>query len=107
MVTIKKDSLVEFRFFRPNARQVHLAGDFNEWRHGELPMMLAPDGYWTAMMHLPAGEFKFRYCADGEWFTDFAAFGLEAGQFGFDSVVQVPPRKRVQQPAAMPDAAAA
>jgi len=89
MVTLK-DNLVEFRFFRPHASQVHLAGDFNNWREGELPMQAAGEGYWVARMKLPAGEFKFRYCADGEWFTDYAAFGVEPGRFGMDSVVRVP-----------------
>jgi 1,4-alpha-glucan branching enzyme len=81
---------VEFRFFRPGANQVHLAGDFNHWRKGELPMVRDRHGYWVARMRLPAGEFKFRYCADGEWFTDYAAFGVEPGRFGLDSVVRVP-----------------
>ncbi len=99
---------VEFTFFRPGARRVHLAGDFNNWRYGELPMVRRGDGYWTARMRLPAGEFKFRYCADGEWFTDFAAFGVEPGRFGMDSVLRVPPRTiRMAPPAAAKPAAAA
>ena len=89
MVTLKED-FVEFRFFRPQAGQVDLVGDFNDWRTGELPMKRSEDGYWQARMRLPAGEFKFRYCADGEWFTDFAAFGVEPGSFGLDSVLRVP-----------------
>ena len=65
-------------------------GDFNDWREGELPMARKADGYWTARMRLPAGEFKFRYYADGEWYTDYAAFGVEPGEFGLDSMVRVP-----------------
>jgi 1,4-alpha-glucan branching enzyme len=86
------DELVEFTFFRPQARCVHLAGDFNNWRSGELPMARRQDGYWQLRLRLPSGEFRFRYCADGEWFTDFAACGLEPGRFGMDSIVRVPPR---------------
>ena len=66
-----------------------MAGDFNDWRIGELPMIRTDNGHWVAQIRLPAGEFKFRYCADGEWFTDYAAFGVEPGQFGHDSVVRV------------------
>jgi 1,4-alpha-glucan branching enzyme len=94
MVTVSEE-WVEFRFFRPQAREVHLAGDFNKWREGELPMTPLDNGYWLARMRLPAGEFRFRYCADGEWFTDFAAFGVEPGRFGLDSVVRVPKSSRV------------
>ena len=90
---------VEFSFFRPQARQVHLAGEFNNWQAGDLPMTRTEDGHWVARMRLPAGEFKFRYCADGEWFTDYAASGLTPGSFGLDSVVRVP---RVKQTIPVP-----
>lgn len=89
MVTIE-NGWVEFSFYRPQAKQVNLAGDFNHWRDSELPMTRLDGGYWSAKMQLPAGEFKFRYCADGVWFTDFAAFGVEPGRFGMDSIVRVP-----------------
>jgi 1,4-alpha-glucan branching enzyme len=83
--------VVEFRFYRPSARQVWLAGDFNGWRNQELPMHQDEQGYWMARLRLPAGSYRFRYWADGAWFPDYAAFGLEAGPFGFDSVVRVAP----------------
>ena len=89
MVTLTGE-WTEFRFFRPQAGQVHLAGDFNNWREKELPMARSKEGYWVARLRLPGGTFRFRYCADGEWFTDFAAFGVEPGRFGLDSVVRVP-----------------
>jgi 1,4-alpha-glucan branching enzyme len=89
MVRIESD-WVEFVFYRPQAAQVHLVGDFNGWRHSELPMSSRRDGYWCAKMKLPAGEFRFRYCADGEWFADYAAFGVEPGPFGMDSILRVP-----------------
>jgi len=91
MVTIKED-WVEFSFYRPQAQQVHLAGDFNGWRHDELPMVRNEKGYWQARLRLPVGEFKFRYFADSEWYTDFAAFGVEPGHLGLDSIVRVETR---------------
>ena len=84
------ENWVEFKFFRPAANHVALAGDFNNWRVGELKMVRGEDGYWQAKMKLPAGEFRFRYCADGEWYADYAAFGVEPGRFGMDSIVRVP-----------------
>ena len=89
MVTVR-DECVEFSFFRPQASDVFLAGDFNDWREGDLSMTADGQGYWTARLPLPAGEFKFRYCADGAWYADYAAFGVEPGVFGLDSVVRVP-----------------
>lgn len=107
MVTLN-NGFVEFLFFRPQAQQVHLAGDFNDWRNGDLPMQRTEEGYWSATMKLPAGEFKFKYCADGQWFTDYAAFGVEPGRFGLDSVVRVPqPPLKVAQASEKQEVAAA
>ena len=89
MVNVTED-WVEFHFFRPDAGQVHLAGDFNNWQSGQLAMVRKDGGYWHARVKLPAGEFRFRYCADGAWYTDYAAFGVEPGRFGLDSIVRVP-----------------
>jgi len=88
MVTVK-GNVAEFRFFRPRAKQVCIAGDFNNWRPSQIRMHRDEGGYWRSVIHLPPGTFKFRYWADGEWFTDFAAFGVEYGPFGFDSIVQI------------------
>ena len=80
---------VRFKFYRPSARQVYLVGDFNHWQPGQLAMTQTPDGYWEATLLLPPGTFRFRYHADGQWFTDYAAFGVEPGEFGMDSLIRV------------------
>ena len=80
---------VEFCFYRPQAGFVEIVGEFNGWRHGDLPMHRGTDGHWHAKIDLPAGVYRFRYRADGEWFTDYAAFGLEPGEFGMDSILRV------------------
>lgn len=91
MVTIEGEWVV-FSFYRPGAKNVCVAGDFNGWRTGDIGMFSVGDGNWVARVRLPAGEYRFRYCADGEWFTDYAACGLEPGRFGMDSLVCVPHR---------------
>ena len=89
MVTIEEEWIV-FSFYRPNASSVCVAGDFNGWKTGDLELTPLGNGNWKAKFRLPPGEFKFRYCADGEWFTDYAACGVELGRFGLDSIVIVP-----------------
>jgi 1,4-alpha-glucan branching enzyme len=100
------DGRVEFSFYRPQAHTVYLAGDFNHWRPSELLMSRQEDGYWKAWLELPPGSYRFRYCADGQWYTDFAAFGVEPGKYGFDSVVRVE-EPRATQPKAKRRAKAA
>ena len=58
------------------------------------------NGYWTAVLYLPQGDYKFRYRCDGQWFTDYAAFGIEYGPLGADSVIRVHESTRVRMPIA-------
>jgi len=81
--------LAEFDFFCPGVEAVYLAGDFNDWREDELAMDRGTDGHWRTRIELTQGEFCFRYIADGLWYTDFAANGIEPGPFGYNSVVSV------------------
>lgn len=92
VVNISDDGYAEFRFFRPEVANVFLAGSFNEWRTDQLRMIRQDGGYWALKLGLPPGEYKFRYVADGLWYTDFAAFGVEPGRFGMDSLLLVPTR---------------
>jgi len=101
MVTIREDGQAEFRFFRPGVSRVFLAGDFNDWRTDQLRMSPCGGGYWSLRLTLAPGDYRFRYVADGLWYTDFAASGVEPGQFGLDSCLLVPQRTlRLTAPAA-------
>jgi 1,4-alpha-glucan branching enzyme len=88
MVNVEGNKVI-FRFFRPQAKRVHLVGDFNHWRENELAMTLDDKGYWQAVLYLPEGDYRFRYRADNSWFTDYAAFGIEYGPFGADAVIRI------------------
>jgi 1,4-alpha-glucan branching enzyme len=92
MVTVSESGYSEFRFFRPAASKVFLAGDFNDWRTDQIRMVRQQNGYWLAKIPLEAGDYKFRYIADGLWYTDFAASGVEPSDFGLDSLLRVPGR---------------
>jgi 1,4-alpha-glucan branching enzyme len=66
-----------------------LAGDFNGWNPQSTPMTREPGGWWSCRLQLNPGTYQFRYLGDGEWFTDYAAFGLERTPFGWNSVITV------------------
>ena len=40
-----------------------------------------------------SGEYRFRYSADGEWYTDYASNGIEMVDKGVNSVLVVPERR--------------
>lgn len=88
MVNVK-GNIAEFTFYRPNAQKVSLSGQFNNWRTDNIKMVRNERGYWTIKLRLPIGRFKFRYCSDGEWFADYAAFGVVPSRFGMDSIVKI------------------
>lgn len=100
MVTQTPDGKVLFQFYRPGARQMVIAGDFNGWQPS-FHMTRSRDGWWRCHVELAPGIYRFRYQADGEWFTDYAAFGVEPCPFGWNSVL------KVEAPAARPSVAPA
>lgn len=98
MVTIHEDGQVEFRFYRPEASAVRIAGDFDAWA-GTVHMRSVGRGWWVFDAQLPPGEYRFRYVADypdargQQWYADYAAFGVEYADGavkGFNSVLIVP-----------------
>lgn len=90
MVTLH-GNYAQFKFYRPGVKEVHLAGDFNHWDGRQLRMLPTNRGDWIVVMKLSPGVYRFRYCADGQWFTDYAAFGVVPGPFGTESIVRVDP----------------
>lgn len=96
MTSLTPDGRIGFRFFRPGATKVVIAGTFNGWSQRDLEMRPAGDGWWLLEADIPPGEHQFRYFADGAWYTDFAANGIEYTKFGCNSVLVVPGEKRAK-----------
>lgn len=93
MVTEYHNGDVGFRFFRRGVRNVFLCGEFNGWSATSLPMVSTGDGWWGCQLRLAPGSYQFKYCADGEWFADGAAFGVMRSPLGaWNSVVLVKAR---------------
>ncbi|MBA5868162.1 MAG: glycoside hydrolase family 13 [Nitrospira sp. CR1.3] len=51
----------------PEARQVFLAGTFNNWDSRANPMEPAGDGVWSLRLALPPGRHEYKFLIDGEW----------------------------------------
>lgn len=95
MTSVNPDGSIEFRFYRPGVRDVRVVGCFNGWCTGASPlsalrMRPAGDGWWVATAILPPGDHRFRYVADDQWYTDYAANGIEHGKLGINSLLYVP-----------------
>ena len=101
MTSVTKDGVVEFCFFRRDVSDVRVVGDFGTPCPGEFTMAGGPDGWWRAKVALDTGEYRFRYVADGAWFTDYASNGIELSKVGFNSILVVPERKGHAPPTAV------
>ncbi len=70
---------VTFRVWAPNARSVHVIGDFNGWRtDSEYALEPDPSGVWRGDLAVKAGQrYKFRIQpADGDSFDKADPFGF-------------------------------
>jgi len=95
MTSMMQDGTVEFKFFRPNANNVAIVGEFNAWNNDDTPMENLGDGWWSMTLDLSPGDYRFRYLADGQWHTDYAANGIEKSKWGWNSIITVPKQAAV------------
>ena len=75
----------------PRAKNVQIAGDFNNWQPQETPMQKVGDsGVWQTKLKLPAGRYRYRLVVDGQWQQDPYNELTEVNPFGeYNSVVEI------------------
>ena len=73
---------VNFICLAPNASQVCLIGDFNDWDPGSHPMKRQPDGAWLIQVLLNHGHHHYQFLVDGKPTLDPAAYGIARNLFG-------------------------
>jgi len=61
---------VHFELVSPEARQVCIAGTFNDWAPETGKMSQQPDGKWVRNLTLKPGTYEYRFVVDGKWETD-------------------------------------
>jgi chromosome partitioning protein len=75
----------------PRAKNVQIAGDFNNWQPQETPMQkVGESGVWQTQLKLPAGRYRYRLVVDGQWQQDPYNELTEVNPFGeYNSVVEI------------------
>ena len=68
--------LVNFMFLAPNAANVSVVGDFNNWQPDIHPMKRMPDGGWTLAIPLHHGHHRYQFLVDGKAVNDPRAQGM-------------------------------
>jgi len=88
-VTQMNDAVV-FVTLYPRAKNVQLAGDFNNWQPMKTPMQKIGDGVWQTKIKLPKGKYRYRLVVDGQWQQDPYNEQTELNPFGsFNSILEV------------------
>ena len=67
---------VNFVCRAPDAREVYITGEFNEWNPTSHPMSRHPDGAWHAQLQLGHGHHQYRFLVDGKPMLDPKAQGI-------------------------------
>ena len=59
-----------FSFDFPDAKEVYLGGDFNEWNIKKHPMKRNTKGHWEKIVMLNPGRYEYKAMVDGKWQLD-------------------------------------
>jgi len=73
---------VNFVCIAPDADEVTLAGDFNDWNPASHPMKRQPDGAWVIQVQLNHGHHHYRFIIDGKSMLDPKAQGVSRDHQG-------------------------
>lgn len=80
---------VNFSFSAPEAQNVSLVGDFNNWDYTKT-MRKDKDGLWKARVDLEPGKYEYRFLVDGEWQNDPNCQATQPNSFGsYNCVLEV------------------
>jgi 1,4-alpha-glucan branching enzyme len=79
----------QFTFQAPTARQVSLAGEFNNWNPKAGLMHKGPDGVWHLSVALKPGRYEYRFLADEAWCDDPAAQQKARNSLGTENCVRI------------------
>ncbi len=80
---------VQFEFLAPDAQEVCLAGDFNNWDVLASPMKKDKKGLWKAALPLAPGRYEYRFLADGHWENDPVCSDCVPNEFGSMNCVRI------------------
>jgi chromosome partitioning protein len=82
---------VMFVSLYPHAKEVHIAGDFNNWHPTKTKMSkVGGSGIWQTKMQLGPGRYRYRLVVDGKWQQDPYNETTEMNPYGeMNSILEV------------------
>jgi len=80
---------VQFEFSAPEACEVFLAGEFNNWDGRANPLKKDKNGMWKLTLPLMPGRYEYRFLTDGNWENDRSCSGCVSNSFGSLNCVRI------------------
>lgn len=80
---------VRFEFLAPEAKEVYLAGNFDNWDTSETPMKKGKKGIWKRTLSLEAGKYEYRFFVEGNCENDPSCFCCVPNEFGSQNCVRI------------------
>ncbi|MDD5044166.1 MAG: AAA family ATPase [Candidatus Omnitrophica bacterium] len=79
-----------FSLSAPQAKNVYLVGEFNNWKQDEAARMQADNGTWVKKVSLAPGKYRYRFVVDENWLEDPQNVQKAENPFGgMDSLLEV------------------
>ena len=69
-INLSKASRVSLELIKPGAKQVYVAGTFNEWKPERTPLVTRGDGRWVGDLAIKPGRYEYLFVVDGQWVPD-------------------------------------
>lgn len=67
---LPKLSEVKFHIAAPQAKEVYVVGDFNDWQQDTNSRMEISNGVWAKSLRFRSGRYQYRFIVDGVWTED-------------------------------------
>ncbi len=82
-----REVTADFVLRAPQARQVSVAGTFNNWNTNSSKLTKDFRGNWTGSVRLQPGRYEYRFFVDGNWADDPKARTTTPNQFGSQNAI--------------------
>jgi len=88
--TLPKLNKITLTVKAPEAKDVYLAGEFNNWKLDENSRMEQNNGSWSKSIDLDSGKYRYRFVIDGNWSEDPSNPLKQINPYGtMDSLLEV------------------
>lgn len=85
-----KGKRANFTLNAPEAKEVSLAGSFNDWNSKNMLLKKGKDNKWNRELTLKPGRYEYKFVVDGNWISDPSNKNRVANSLGTDnSIIEI------------------